>query len=82
MGGPNANRMLPTADERLVTEQPGSNLKQGPERAETLCDGLLSQMSRGDSAKALSPSLVSYWSPARTDVMRCVLKPSQCIRPR
>jgi len=22
-----------------------------------------------------------YWSPARTDVMRCVLKPSQCIRP-
>ncbi len=26
--------------------------------------------------------LVSYWSPARTDVMRCVLKPSQCIRPR
>ena len=25
--------------------------------------------------------LVSYWSPARTDVMRCVLKPSQCIRP-
>jgi hypothetical protein len=25
--------------------------------------------------------LVSYWSPARTDVMRSVLKPSQCIRP-
>ena len=25
---------------------------------------------------------VCYWSPARTDVMRCVLKPSQCIRPR
>jgi hypothetical protein len=24
---------------------------------------------------------VSYWSPARTDVMRWVLKPSQCIRP-
>jgi hypothetical protein len=24
----------------------------------------------------------AYWSPARTDVMRCVLKPSQCIRPR
>ena len=23
----------------------------------------------------------SYWSPERTDVMRCVLKPSQCIRP-
>ena len=22
-----------------------------------------------------------YWSPARTDVMRWVLKPSQCIRP-
>jgi hypothetical protein len=22
-----------------------------------------------------------YWSPARTDVMRCVLKPSQCMRP-
>ena len=22
-----------------------------------------------------------YWIPARTDVMRCVLKPSQCIRP-
>ncbi len=30
---------------------------------------------------ALSPSPVSYWSPERTDVMRCVLKPSQCIRP-
>jgi Kef-type K+ transport system membrane component KefB len=29
---------------------------------------------------ALSP-FVTYWSPARTDVMRCVLKPSQCIRP-
>ena len=29
----------------------------------------------------LVTSLVSYWSPARTDVMRCVLKPSQCIRP-
>ncbi len=25
---------------------------------------------------------VGYWSPARTEVMRCVLKPSQCIRPR
>ena len=25
--------------------------------------------------------LSSYWSPERTDVMRCVLKPSQCIRP-
>ncbi len=35
----------------------------------------------GRSARAWSPSLVSYWSPARTDVMRCVLKPSQCIRP-
>ena len=22
-----------------------------------------------------------YWSPPRTDVMRSVLKPSQCIRP-
>jgi len=22
-----------------------------------------------------------YWRPPRTDVMRCVLKPSQCIRP-
>ena len=32
-------------------------------------------------SRALSPSLVSYWSPARTEVMRCVLKPSQCIRP-
>jgi hypothetical protein len=30
---------------------------------------------------ASSPSRVSYWSPARTDVMRCVLKPNQCIRP-
>jgi hypothetical protein len=36
---------------------------------------------RSISARALSPSPVSYWSPARTDVMRCVLKPSQCIRP-
>jgi hypothetical protein len=27
------------------------------------------------------PVPVSYWSPERTDVMRCVLKPSQCIRP-
>jgi hypothetical protein len=25
---------------------------------------------------------VGYWSPPRTAVMRCVLKPSQCIRPR
>ena len=25
--------------------------------------------------------LARYWSPARTDVMRWVLKPSQCIRP-
>jgi hypothetical protein len=33
------------------------------------------------TARAWSPSLVSYWSPARTDVMRWVLKPSQCIRP-
>jgi hypothetical protein len=30
---------------------------------------------------AFAPSAVSYWSPERTDVMRCVLKPSQCIRP-
>ena len=30
---------------------------------------------------AASRTLVSYWSPARTEVMRCVLKPSQCIRP-
>ena len=27
------------------------------------------------------PRTVSYWSPARMDVMRCVLKPSQCMRP-
>jgi non-ribosomal peptide synthetase component F len=32
-------------------------------------------------ARSRCPCLVSYWSPARTDVMRCVLKPSQCIRP-
>ena len=32
-------------------------------------------------ARVLSPSLAGYWSPARTDVMRWVLKPSQCIRP-
>ena len=31
--------------------------------------------------RAWSASGVSYWSPARTDVMRWVLKPSQCIRP-
>jgi hypothetical protein len=30
---------------------------------------------------AWSAFTVSYWSPERTDVMRCVLKPSQCIRP-
>ncbi|MCW2878626.1 MAG: hypothetical protein JWQ95_2726 [Sphaerisporangium sp.] len=30
---------------------------------------------------ALYPGGISYWSPARTDVMRWVLKPSQCIRP-
>jgi anti-anti-sigma factor len=28
-----------------------------------------------------SESAAGHWSPARTDVMRCVLKPSQCIRP-
>jgi hypothetical protein len=31
------------------------------------------------------PALVfglRYWRPERTDVMRCVLNPSQCIRPR
>ena len=25
--------------------------------------------------------VVGYWSPVRTDVMRWVLKPSQCMRP-
>jgi hypothetical protein len=27
------------------------------------------------------PDRPGYWRPVRTDVMRCVLKPSQCIRP-
>jgi hypothetical protein len=35
--------------------------------------------SRLEAVTALAQA--SYWSPARTDVMRCVLKPSQCIRP-
>jgi hypothetical protein len=35
----------------------------------------------GPAKRAPALSLVSYWRPARMDVMRCVLKPSQCIRP-
>ena len=45
--------------------------------------GKLAKSLRGEGSvmRLLHSSVVGYWSPARTDVMRWVLKPSQCIRP-
>jgi hypothetical protein len=39
------------------------------------------QLTSCPSTVKLTPPGTPYWSPARTDVMRWVLKPSQCIRP-
>jgi hypothetical protein len=75
-----AVRFTPGARSAWHSHQGGQGRQQRARTAPRLRDGTPRGRQEPHSQRAGGPA-VCYWSPVRTDVMRSVLKPSQCMRP-